>query len=154
MAKQQTEQRFILKVHTGRLRKARWNLTLPLAEARRNDEVVSLGDSQILRFIDELNGMADADEAAKVVKKEIKNLKKEPNSLKNRRKIRKLYEKLDEILYKPDFMNLVIDSTADYRRAVKGFSINGIRYVRLLGTNGGVQRVHPGTDAERGGRCG
>lgn len=139
MAKQQTEQRFILKVHTGRLRKARWNLTLPLAEARRNDEVVSLGDSQILRFIDELNGMADADAVAKVVKKEIKNLKKEPNSLKNRRKIRKLYEKLDEILYKPDFMNLVIDSTADYRRAVKGFSINGIRYVRLLGTNGGVK---------------
>lgn len=139
MSKQLTEQRFIFKIHSGRLRKARWNLTLPLAEARRNEEVISLGDSQILRFIDELNGIEGVDAAAKAVKKEIKNLKKEPNSLKNRRKIRKLYENLDEILFKPDYMNLMIDSTQDYWRAVKGFSINGIRYVRLLGTNGGVK---------------
>lgn len=76
MSKQLTEQRFIFKIHSGRLRKARWNLTLPLAEARRNEEVISLGDSQILRFIDELNGVESVDAAAKAVKKEIKNLKK------------------------------------------------------------------------------
>lgn len=36
-------------------------------------------------------------------------------------------------------MCLVIDKERDYHRACKGFSINGIRYKRLLGTNGGVK---------------
>lgn len=44
MAKQLTGQRYIYKIHSARLRKAKWNLTLPLAEARRNEEVVSLSD--------------------------------------------------------------------------------------------------------------
>ncbi len=121
------------------MRKARWNLTLPLSEARRNDEVVSLSDSQILRFIDKLNGVGDADTAAKRIKKDIKSLRKDSNSLQNRRKIKKLYEKLDKVQYKPDYMCLIIDREKDYWRACQGFKINGVKYVRLLGTTGGVK---------------
>lgn len=121
------------------MRKAKWNLTLPLSEARKNDEVISLSDSQMLRWIDELNGIKDADFEAKKVKKSIKMLKKQPNSLQNRREIKKLYEKLDKIQYKPDYMCLIVDKEKDYRRACNGFVINGIKYVRLLGTNGGVK---------------
>lgn len=36
-------------------------------------------------------------------------------------------------------MCLIIDKTKDYYRACKGFSINGVRYKRLLGTNGGIK---------------
>ena len=121
------------------MRKAKWNLTLPLSEARKNDEVISLSDSQILRWIDELNHIENADFEAKKLKKSIKMLKKQPNSLQNRREIKKLYEKLDKVQHKPDYMCLVIDKEKDYRRACKGFIINGIKYVRLLGTNGGVK---------------
>lgn len=121
------------------MRKAKWNLTLPLSEARKNDEVISLSDSQILRWIDELNHIKNADFEAKKLKKSIKMLKKQPNSLQNRREIKKLYEKLDKVQHKPDYMCLVIDKEKDYRRACKGFVINGIKYVRLLGTNGGVK---------------
>ena len=132
-------QRLIFKIHSARLRKSRWNLTLPLVEARRNEEVISLGDSQILRWIDQLNGVEDAESAVKELKKEVKMLKNEQNSVKNRRKIKKLYEKMDEIQFKPDYMCLIIDKESDYWRAAKGFVINGVRYVRLLGTNGGVK---------------
>lgn len=114
-------------------------MTLPLSEARRNDEVISLSDSQMMRWIDELNGMENADYSAKSIKKGIKKLKKEPNSLQNRREIKKLYEELDKVQHKPDYMCLVIDRESDYRRACRGFTINGIKYVRLLGTNGGVK---------------
>lgn len=101
--------------------------------------MISLSDSQMLRFIDKLNGIEDGDSVAKSIKKDIKELRKEPNSLQNRRKIKKLYEELDEVQYKPDYMCLVIDKEKDYRRACRGFKINGIKYVRLLGTNGGVK---------------
>lgn len=139
MSKQKTCQRFIFKIHSARLRKAKWNLTLPLNEARKNEEIISLSDSQILRFIDSINNITDADEKAKAIKAEIKALKREENTIKNRRKIRELYEKLDEIQFKPDYMCLIIDKNSDYYRACKGFTINGIKYSRLLGTNGGVK---------------
>lgn len=50
-----------------------------------------------------------------------------------------MYESLDSVQYKPDYMCLVIDKEKDYYRAAKGFSINGVRYKRLLGTNGGIK---------------
>ena len=34
---------------------------------------------------------------------------------------------------------MIIDKTKDYYRACKGFTINGIKYKRLLGTNGGIK---------------
>jgi len=93
----------------------------------------------MLRFIDRLNGIENADDIAKNIKNEIKMLRKQPNSLQNRKKIKKLYENLDEIQYKPDYMCLIIDKEKDYWRACKGFKINGIKYARLLGTNGGIK---------------
>lgn len=139
MAKQLTCQRYILKLRSSRLRKARWNLTLPLAEARRNDELISLADSQILRWLDELNGITDADAKAKSIKAEIRRLKKEPNSLQARKRMRRLYEELDTIQFKPDYVCLIMDREKDYHQACKGFKINGMTFHRLLGTNGGVK---------------
>ena len=145
-------QRFIYKIHSSRLRKERWKLTLPIDEARRNDEVISLADSQMLRWIDELNGITDADEMARNIKNEIRRIRREPNSVQNKRAIKRLYDELDALQFKPDYMCLIIDKEKDYYRACRGFSINGIRYKRLLGTNGGIknstivfvsERLHP-----------
>ena len=66
-------------------------------------------------------------------------MRKEENSIQNKRAIKKLYKQLDELQYKPDYMCLIIDRKQDYYRACKGFSINGIKYKRLLGTNGGIK---------------
>lgn len=132
-------QKYIFKLHSSRLRKAKWKLTLPISEARKNEEVISLADSLVLRWIDELNGIVDADQRARATKDEIARLRKEENNLKNRRAIKKQYEVLDSIQFKPDYMCLIIDKEKDYHRACKGFSINGITYKRLLGTNGGIK---------------
>lgn len=139
LAKQMVCQKYIFKLHSGRLRRARWNLTLPLAEARKNNEIIALADSQVLRWIDELNGITDAENKARAIKAEIRHLRKEQNSVENRRRIKKLYENLDRIQFKPDYLCVIIDKEKDYYRACKGFSINGIEYRRLLGTNGGVK---------------
>ena len=139
MAKQFVCQRYIYKLNSTRLREAKWKLTLPLAEARKNDEVISLADSQQLRWLDELNGIEGAEERAREIRREIKRLRQEPASSGGSRAIQKLYAELNEVQFKPDYMCLIIDRVQDYRRACKGFSINGIEYERLLGTNGGVK---------------
>lgn len=139
MAKQQVAQKYIFKINTTRLRKARWNLKLTLAEARQNEEIISIGSSQMLRWIDELNGLEDTEERVEAIKREIRYLRRQPNSLQNRRAIKRLYADLDSIQFKPDYMCLIIDKDKDLLRACKGFKINDVKYVRLLGTNGGVK---------------
>ena len=86
-----------------------------------------------------MNGITDADDKAKEIKVQIRKIKKEPNNIQNKRKIKKLYSELDALQYKPDYMCLIIDKEKDYYRACRGFSINGINYKRLLGTNGGIK---------------
>lgn len=139
LAKQLVCQKYIYKIHSSRLRKEQWRLTLPIEEARKNDEIISLADSQVLRWIDSLNGITDGDARAKEIKKEIRTVRKDINNVKNRRLLRQLYAELDRVQFKPDYMCLIIDKHKDYERACKGFSINGVNYKRLLGTNGGIK---------------
>ena len=101
--------------------------------------MISLADSQALRWIDSLNGITDADAQAKKIRLEIRRLRKEQSSLQNRRQIKRLYEQLDTIQFKPDYLCVIMDRERDYIRACSGFSVNGIKYWRLLGTNGGVK---------------
>ena len=101
--------------------------------------MISLADSQMLRWIDELNGVTDADARAKEIKARIRYLRKQETTRGITREIRQLYIDLDALQFKPDYMCLIIDKPKDYFRACRGFSINGIRYKRLLGTNGGIK---------------
>lgn len=112
---------------------------MSLPEARRNEELVSLADSQILRWIDELNDVTYADDIAVGIRSEIYKLRKGENVAKNRHKVERLYAELDKVQFKPDYLCVVMDSERDYMRAARGFSINGIKYRRLLGTNGGIK---------------
>lgn len=139
MAKQQVSQRYIFKIHTSRLKRAKWDLMLPLFEARKNDEIISLGDSQMFRWIDELNGVENVEGQIREVRSQIRALRRLPSTIQNRREIVKLYDALDQMQFKPDYMHLVIDKNSDLLRACRGFKINGIRYARLLGTSGGVK---------------
>ena len=140
IAKQKKCKRHLFKLHSERLRRSRWKLEYPLEEALNTEDIISLSDSQILRFIDELNGDTSEarEEEASYIKKEIKRLKKSDSSKKDTL-IANLYKRFYKLQFVPDYMCLIIDKMSDYDRANKGFSINGIKYHRLLGTNGGVK---------------
>lgn len=129
----------MFKLHSSRLRKCKWNLSISLADARRNGEVISLASSQVLRWIDEINGVVDADEQARRIKDEIRTARLEHSSPATGKLIRRLYSDLDKLQFKEDYMCLIIDKVSDYVRACKGFTINGVKYVRLLGTPGGIK---------------
>ena len=134
-----TVQNFVLKIHSNRLAKNKWNLILPLEEARRNDELVALGSSQVLRWLDELNGLGDQEEEILSLKKQAKSIKKQKNSAENKRKLKKIYEELDRRQFKQDYVVVVMDKTSHFKRAAKGFKINGQSFVRMVSTNGGVK---------------
>lgn len=133
--------KFIYKLPSKRLREAKWNLSLPLLSAMKNkNDIVALNDSQILRWICELNDIGDLDLQVAKLKREIKSVKKRPKSNENSEKIKELYEKLYSLQYQKDYFCMIMNSDKDYDRANQGFKINGYEYHRLLGTNGGIKK--------------
>ena len=140
MSKHLTSQRYVYKIHSSRLRRAKWNLQLTVNQARENKELIALSESQMMRFIDELNGIDNPELHISDIKSQIKKLRYEKNLSISRPKIKKLYEELDKYQFKKDYMCVVIDNNKDYYKIYKnGFKINGITYRRLLGTTGGVK---------------
>lgn len=81
MAREQSCHKFIYKLQSKRLAQAGWNLTLPLSTALNNkSDVVAAGDSQLFRWIMELNGSEDLDSEVNSVKLHLKELKKAKKS--------------------------------------------------------------------------
>lgn len=129
------------KLSSKRLKQANWELSLPLKTAMKNkNDIVALNDSQILRWICELNGIENLDVEVSKLKREIKNIKRQPKSKETKDKIRLLYEQLYSLQYQKDYFNLIMNSNKDYDRANQGFKINDYEYHRLLGTNGGIKK--------------
>lgn len=135
------EQRRIFKINSNFLKKSKWDLTIPLDKALTEypEMVVSLNDSQLLRWLDELNGIDNANAKIRSIKNKIKNEKRKTESTKTKNRIKSLYRDLNNLQFQKDYVCVVMDSLKDYDRANKGFTINGIKYRRLLGTNGGIK---------------
>ena len=150
MAKQQKNQIYVLKIHSGYLSKHNWHLNFRLSEIRKQPQmVVSLGSSQVLRWLIKLQGRENDDSRATEIKKEIKNIKKLENTYENKQKINNLYNELYEKQFQQDYLMLIMDSPQDYRNACKNkFSITidygnrkeTVTYVRLLGTAGSIKK--------------
>lgn len=133
--------RFVYKLHSKKLKKANWNLNLPLATAMHEspEDIVSLNSSQVMRFIDELNGVADINGRIRSIQRAIRQEKKKTKSKETRATIKALYENLYGLQFQKDYVCVIMDSNKDYDRANLGFKINGIEYKRFLGTNGGIK---------------
>jgi hypothetical protein len=141
----QKNQTFVLKINTGYLSKHNWNLNLELHKIQKDSQmVVSLGSSQVLRWLTQLQGRQNDDLNATNIKKEIKQIKKQENSIENKNRIRELYNQLYKTQFQQDYMMLVMDSEKDYKRALQGYTITvdgvTVKYRRLLGTTGGIKK--------------
>lgn len=147
MSKQKVYQQFIYKIHSTRILKSPdRNLQITLAEARDNNEIISLADSNVLRMIDDINGCdrTQINEKIKEIRSLIQYYKKQSKAKGNIRsctqEIRKLYRQLDDIQHKTDYVAIIMDNPKDMDILNQGFKINGIEYHRLIGTTNGVKK--------------
>ena len=72
----QNEQRLIYKIDSKILKNSKWRLeiTLDRAFADSPDMVVSIGESQLIRWIDDLRGVNNANNEIKQIKVTSKNI--------------------------------------------------------------------------------
>lgn len=138
ISKQKTSQKYIYKLHSSRLRKAKWKLSLPLNEARENgDDIITLSSSEALRTIDSLIHDYDSDIRAKRIRKKIKELSANRGS---KELISLLYNDLYKCRFQTDYLTVVFDTKKDYDYCSKhGFIVNDLHYNLFLGTTGGLK---------------
>lgn len=143
--KAQKTHTYALKLHSSFLEGKKWNYITSIKNIRKDScSVISLNDSQVLRWLEKMNGQEDSDLRAKKLKQEIKMLKKEPSTLTNKRLISKKYDELYKTRFTSDYMMIVFDKKSHYDRARKGFTItiDGVttKYRRFIGTANSIKK--------------
>lgn len=139
------EQRLIFKINSKDLKKTKWKMkiTLDCALQDNPDMVVSIGESQLIRWIDDLRGVNNANKEIKQIKKKIAKIRNSAETSKTKKRLTALYNQLYQLKFLPDLVAVVFPPnkrSKDYDTANKGFYINGVKYRRLLGTSGGIKK--------------
>lgn len=103
---------------------------------------MALADSQVLRSIRRIR-YERYPESIKYDKEDLENLLKEKKyliksgKLQNSLKIRQITEQINDMLYVPEYVLVVMENLNHYRTMIKkGLFINGEKYVRLLASAG------------------
>lgn len=137
--------RVVLKVKSSLLKKNNWNLILTDKLIKRENMETMLASSQLIRFIDMINGISRESKENEInnLKAEIKSLNQEKNLKSNRELLKEKRQQLKEAQSVKDLISIEFESKADFncaRSAKTHVTINGIEFVRLLGTTGGVKK--------------
>lgn len=108
------KQFLIFKFHSQRLEKSKYNIAITIQDARKNEELISLADSEFLRVIRRVTDHPYNNEDYYMAKK--KNDK----------------TKLDKLQFIPDYISVIIDNNGHYKKIkAKGIVVNGIKFKRF-----------------------
>ena len=131
-----------------RLKRVRGSSGMNANDVRKNHELIALGDNQALRTIREVRyernpnlPQYDPAELEKLYE-EKRKLKKQQFTDEVKRQISIINGKIDDMLFMPEYVSVVINNVNHYKRIIKdGLYINGYRYVRLM-CSAGQARVN------------
>lgn len=135
------QQYYIYKFLSSRLKHKKFNIDITIDKARINGEIVSLGDSQMLRSWRKIKGIETGQENINSLFLERKRIKNQKSSLENIQKIIELNNTIDNLLFIPDIVSVVIEDKRDYKKIIdNNLVINGKTFVRFMASSGQIRR--------------
>lgn len=124
------------------------NTKINIHDVRSNNELIALGDNQALRTIRAIRYERNPNmtqynaDVLQGLYSEKRFLKKQPFNKLIKKQIAIINEKIDDMLFMPEYVSVVIDDISHYRKIIKdGLYINGYKYVRLM-CSAGQARVN------------
>ena len=134
------QQYYVLKINTSYLKKHKYKIDVLFNEAVALNQIVSVGDSAVLREIRRLTGhnvdLKQIDEWFDLRKK----IKTRAKSKENAKKIAELTQKINDALFIPEYVAIFVDNGSHYEYINQNpLIINGKEYVRLLCSSGGAR---------------
>ena len=136
------QQSYIYKFNTDRLKNSNYNVTIDLQQARKNGELISIGESQMLKSLRKItHNELDKDQLTKLFaeKKKVKNRSANPENV---ALLSEIKDKIDKILFVPEIISVVIKNVKyHYPYIIKnGLFINNKLFVRLMCSAGQARR--------------
>jgi hypothetical protein len=129
---------YTYKFKSSRLEEFKYNLeNLTFEEAKQNKEVISMFDNQLLRSIRHINKQTLDLEYISELKNKLIYLKRQEHSKENSNEILKTQRELDNILFVPEVISIVIENKSHYKYLFKNkLSLNGQQYRRFSSSAG------------------
>lgn len=117
-----------------------YNVNIELNDAAKNSEIIiSVGHSQLIKWIEELTNTEDNYLKAEALRKEIRQLKKQESTRESKREIKQKYDKLYELQFEPNLVSVQFDKKSHFDACCQSLIINGKSFHRLYGTPGGLK---------------
>ena len=133
-------QKYIYKLNSTYLDMNDYNVNIALDDVTRNSEIIiSVGHSQLVKWIEELTGTEDNYIKAEQVRKEIKYLKSLGNTKENKKNIKTKYDELYSLQFEPNLVSIEFDKKSHFDNCCEKLIINGKKFHRLYGTPGGLK---------------
>lgn len=143
MAQKKIQQFYIVKLDGNKILDNNLNINYDLKEARMNGEVVSVGDSQVLRVIRRVVGReVDFNRLDELIaeKNRLKRNIKKFNERETKNRLFEVLREIDYYLYIPEYVSVVNEKRSKYNKiAKKGFFINGQLYIRFMCSAGNAR---------------
>lgn len=133
-------QKYIYKLSSTYLDMNDYDVHINLRDVFDNPEcVISVGHSQLIKWIEELTGTENNYLEAERVRSEIRALKKLDNSLANKIKIKNKYNELYDFQFEPNLISVQFDKKQHFDNCCEKLIVNGRSFHRLYGTPGGLK---------------
>lgn len=136
------QQFYLFKFSSKRLKKAKYDIKITLDEARKNSELVTINNSELLRALFRYKKVNFSQEEFDNLLYSLKKVKKLQNTEENRRKIEEITQKVEKSLFVEDLVNIEFENKAHYLAILKrkGFYVNGIRYTPFMASAGMIRK--------------
>jgi hypothetical protein len=126
-------QYYIFKTTSSRLKNSKYDINITLNQARENGEIVSVGDSQVIRSLLKLKNKETDFEKLNSLFLERKQVRKKSPTYKTYQRLIYLENEIDDMLFIPELVSVIIEHNSHYKQMIKsGFFINNKKYTRLL----------------------
>ena len=133
-------QKYIYKLNSTYLDMNGYDINLSLCDVAYNSEVViSVGHSQLIKWIEEETGTSNDYLEVQRLRREIKDLKKCVSTSENQQAIRQKYDELYEYQFEKNLISVQFDKKSHFNKCCSSLTINGKRFRRLYGTPGGLK---------------
>lgn len=133
-------QKYIYKLNSTYLDMNDYNVNLSLSDVAYNSEIViSVGHSQLIKWIEEEMGTSDDYLKVQDIRRQIKSLKKLDSTAENQKNIKNLYAELYKLQFEENLVSIQFDKKSHFNKCCESLIINGRPFHRLYGTPGGLK---------------
>jgi hypothetical protein len=117
-----------------------YNVNLSLSDVAYNSEIViSVGHSQLIKWIEEATGTSNNYLEAQKIRRQIKDLKKLENTSENQLTIKQKYDELYKYQFEENLVSIQFDKKSHFHKCCSSLIINNKPFRRLYGTPGGLK---------------